>query len=99
MFSEVSVCSLSSAVSENSATSTNTMENLTQYQNRDFKIIVDLKTSGENHQQTIHLVAPTIQVRNRKLILNIVLQLRNSRGLKINENKCKFRYFWRLQRL
>ncbi|XP_076294613.1 ras-specific guanine nucleotide-releasing factor 2 isoform X2 [Lasioglossum baleicum] len=51
------VCSMSSGISENSGSaSANTTSHL---QNRDFKIIVDLKLGGP--QVTVHLVAATLQ--------------------------------------
>ncbi|XP_031780545.1 ras-specific guanine nucleotide-releasing factor 1 isoform X4 [Nasonia vitripennis] len=60
---ELSVCSLSSGISESSGSGSTTVTttNASQLQNRDFKIILDLKIGGENHQVTVHLVAPTMQ--------------------------------------
>ncbi|XP_043516819.1 ras-specific guanine nucleotide-releasing factor 1-like isoform X3 [Frieseomelitta varia] len=54
---ELSVCSMSSGVSESSGSGSGSIS--TQLQNRDFKIIFDVKCGGP--QVTIHLVAPTIQ--------------------------------------
>ncbi|XP_076247856.1 ras-specific guanine nucleotide-releasing factor 1 isoform X2 [Calliopsis andreniformis] len=51
------VCSMSSGISESSGSGSGSVS--TQLQSRDFKIIIDLKSSGS--QVTIHLVAPTIQ--------------------------------------
>ncbi|XP_076221381.1 ras-specific guanine nucleotide-releasing factor 1 isoform X3 [Nomia melanderi] len=54
---ELSVCSMSSGISESSGSGgENTMNHL---QNRDFKIIVDLKLGGP--QVVVHLIAATIQ--------------------------------------
>nr|XP_034181172.1 ras-specific guanine nucleotide-releasing factor 2-like [Osmia lignaria] len=54
---ELSVCSMSSGISESSGSGSGSTS--TQLQNRDFKIILDLKSGGP--QVTVHLVAPTIQ--------------------------------------
>ncbi|XP_076396250.1 ras-specific guanine nucleotide-releasing factor 1 isoform X4 [Megachile rotundata] len=54
---ELSVCSMSSGISESSGSGSGSTN--TQLQNRDFKIILDLKSGGP--QVTVHLVAPTIQ--------------------------------------
>ncbi|XP_076162378.1 ras-specific guanine nucleotide-releasing factor 1 isoform X4 [Ptiloglossa arizonensis] len=51
------VCSMSSGISESSGSGSGSVSS--QLQNRDFKIIVDLKP-GEP-QATVHLIAPTIQ--------------------------------------
>ncbi|XP_054009578.1 ras-specific guanine nucleotide-releasing factor 2-like isoform X2 [Hylaeus anthracinus] len=51
------VCSMSSGISESSGSGSGSASS--QLQNRDFKIIVDLKPGGP--QATVHLVAPTIQ--------------------------------------
>ncbi|XP_076681814.1 ras-specific guanine nucleotide-releasing factor 2 isoform X2 [Andrena cerasifolii] len=51
------VCSISSGISETSGAGSGTTN--THFQNRDFKIIVDLKPTGS--QVTVHFVAPTIQ--------------------------------------
>ncbi|GLV41334.1 Son of sevenless [Carabus blaptoides fortunei] len=51
---ECSVSSQSSGVSETSGGSCN-------YHNRDFKIIVDMKTGSQVGQVSVHLVAPTVQ--------------------------------------
>lgn len=49
---------MSSGISESSGSGSGTASS--QVQNRDFKIILDLKSSGT--QVIVHLVAPTIQV-------------------------------------
>lgn len=49
---------MSSGISENSGSGSGTASS--QVQNRDFKIILDLKSGGT--QVIVHLVAPTIQV-------------------------------------
>ncbi|XP_043515989.1 ras-specific guanine nucleotide-releasing factor 2-like isoform X4 [Frieseomelitta varia] len=54
---ELSMCSISSGVSESSGIGSGSVN--TQLQNRDFKIIFDVKSGGP--QFTVHLVAPTIQ--------------------------------------
>ncbi|XP_058792111.1 ras-specific guanine nucleotide-releasing factor 2-like isoform X1 [Phymastichus coffea] len=59
----LSICSMSSGISESSAAGSNMPATTlpVQLQNRDFKIIYDLKIGGENRQIIIHLVAPTMQ--------------------------------------
>ncbi|XP_017883242.1 ras-specific guanine nucleotide-releasing factor 2-like isoform X2 [Ceratina calcarata] len=54
---ELSVCSMSSGISESSGSGSGSVS--TQLQNRDFKIIFDLKSGGP--QVSIHLVAHTIE--------------------------------------
>nr|XP_033332842.1 ras-specific guanine nucleotide-releasing factor 1-like isoform X1 [Megalopta genalis] len=54
---EISVCSMSSGISESSGSASGTTSN--HFQNRDFKIIVNLETGGP--QVTVHLVAATLQ--------------------------------------
>lgn len=49
---------MSSGISESSGSGSGTASS--QVQNRDFKIILDLKSGGT--QVIVHLVAPTIQV-------------------------------------
>ncbi|KAJ8669556.1 hypothetical protein QAD02_000815, partial [Eretmocerus hayati] len=58
----VSVCSYSSGISESSSSANAAAATIiAQYHGRDFKIIFDLKNSGDNRRVTIHLVAPTMQ--------------------------------------
>ncbi|CAK9811174.1 Ras-specific guanine nucleotide-releasing factor 2 [Anthophora plagiata] len=54
---ELSVCSMSSGISESSGSGSGSASS--QLQNRDFKIILDLKSGGP--QVVVHLVTPTIQ--------------------------------------
>ncbi|XP_076761835.1 ras-specific guanine nucleotide-releasing factor 1 isoform X3 [Xylocopa sonorina] len=54
---ELSVCSMSSGISESSGSGSGSAS--TQLQNRDFKIILNIKSGGP--QVTVHLVASTIQ--------------------------------------
>ncbi|KAL2719369.1 ras-specific guanine nucleotide-releasing factor 2-like isoform X1, partial [Vespula squamosa] len=54
---EISVCSMSSGISESSGSATGNTSS--QLQNRDFKIVLDVKSGGP--QVTVHLVAPTMQ--------------------------------------
>ncbi|XP_014483395.1 PREDICTED: ras-specific guanine nucleotide-releasing factor 2-like isoform X5 [Dinoponera quadriceps] len=54
---ELSVCSMSSGISESSGSGSGSASS--QLQNRDFKIILDVKSGGL--QVTVHLVAPTMQ--------------------------------------
>ncbi|XP_032666543.1 ras-specific guanine nucleotide-releasing factor 2-like isoform X3 [Odontomachus brunneus] len=54
---ELSVCSMSSGISESSGSGSGSATS--QLQNRDFKIILDVKPGGL--QVTVHLVAPTMQ--------------------------------------
>ncbi|XP_011501193.1 PREDICTED: ras-specific guanine nucleotide-releasing factor 2-like [Ceratosolen solmsi marchali] len=60
---ELSVCSMSSGISESSGSGSTTTTTSTSNTllNRDFKIIFDLKTIGDNRQYIIHLLAPTMQ--------------------------------------
>ncbi|KAL6436740.1 hypothetical protein ACFW04_004875 [Cataglyphis niger] len=51
------VCSMSSGISESSGSGSGSATS--QLQNRDFKILLDVKSGGP--QVTVHLVAPTIQ--------------------------------------
>ncbi|XP_046833094.1 ras-specific guanine nucleotide-releasing factor 2-like isoform X2 [Vespa crabro] len=51
------VCSMSSGISESSGSGTGNTSS--QLQNRDFKIVLDVKSGGP--QVTVHLVAPTMQ--------------------------------------
>ncbi|XP_011638409.1 ras-specific guanine nucleotide-releasing factor 2-like isoform X3 [Pogonomyrmex barbatus] len=53
----MSVCSMSSGISESSGSGSGS--GTSQLQNRDFKIVLDIKSGGP--QVTVHLVAPTIQ--------------------------------------
>jgi len=54
----LSVCSMSSGISESSGSGSGS--GTSQLQNRDFKIVLDIKSGGP--QVAVHLVAPTIQV-------------------------------------
>lgn len=54
----LSVCSMSSGISESSGSGSGSATS--QLQNRDFKILLDVKSGAP--QATIHLVAPTMQV-------------------------------------
>ncbi|XP_014612802.1 PREDICTED: ras-specific guanine nucleotide-releasing factor 2-like [Polistes canadensis] len=54
---ELSVCSMSSGISESSGSASGNTSS--QLQNRDFKIILDVKSGGP--LVTVHLVAPTMQ--------------------------------------
>lgn len=58
LLSELSVCSMSSGISESSGSGSG--GGGTQLQNRDFKIVLDLKAGGG--QMIVHLMAPTMQV-------------------------------------
>ncbi|XP_031336878.1 ras-specific guanine nucleotide-releasing factor 2-like isoform X2 [Photinus pyralis] len=55
---ESSICSVSSHSSSVSEVST---VGLGQFQNRDFKLIVDIKSGAQPSQICVHLIAPTIQ--------------------------------------
>ncbi|XP_024946979.1 ras-specific guanine nucleotide-releasing factor 2 isoform X3 [Cephus cinctus] len=54
---ELSVCSMSSGISESSGSGSGSGS--AQLQNRDFKIVLDVKSGGT--QISVHLVAPTMQ--------------------------------------
>lgn len=54
----LSVCSMSSGISESSGSGSGS--GTSQLQNRDFKIVLDIKSGGP--QVIVHLVAPTMQV-------------------------------------
>ncbi|XP_076644162.1 ras-specific guanine nucleotide-releasing factor 1 isoform X3 [Halictus rubicundus] len=56
---ELSVCSMSSGISESSGSASANTSSHSHLQNRDFKIIVDLKLGGP--QVTVHLVAASLQ--------------------------------------
>lgn len=55
----LSVCSMSSGISESSGSGSGS-GTTSQLQNRDFKIVLDIKSGGP--QVIVHFVAPTIQV-------------------------------------
>lgn len=62
---------MSSGISESSGSGSGSASS--QLQNRDFKIILDLKSGGS--QVTVHLVAPTIQVQRKTIITTIIIHI------------------------